>query len=329
MTKRTPYTYTIEADTMGKTIAAVIKGIYPDMSWAQVRRLISDGEVKLGTRYAHSDTERVKNGDTIIVFPEKKKKQTKRNIDMPKIKIVHFDSHVVVIEKPVGLTTIRHPQEVEEYGEKARFLPTSLAQILPQRIFEYTGQKMRKGTLPPVKAVHRLDKETSGLMVFARTDKAASVLGQQFKAHTITRRYRAVVVGTAYDRRIVSLLSRDRGDGLRGSNPTQGKEAITNIKVLDVLPGYSVIECRLETGRTHQIRIHTMEQGNPICGEKVYIRPFKRKTIADGSKANRLMLHATVLGFIHPTTSKYMEFTSSLPPVMSAFIKRLKRDVEV
>src|SRR5207248_2610477 len=132
----------------------------------------------------------------------------------------------------------------------------------------------RKGPPPRLRIVHRIDKETSGLVVFARTVEAERGLGRQFHRHTVVRRYLAVVPGYLSPQRIASRLVRDRGDGRRGSTslPGPGKEAVTFIDVAERLPGYTLLSCRLETGRTHQIRIHLAEGGHPVCGEKVYNR---------------------------------------------------------
>src|SRR5260370_30835296 len=147
---------------------------------------------------------------------------------------------------------------------------------------------------PAVRAVHRLDKDTSGLVVFARTPAAERSLGLQFRGHLTGRRYLAVVRGRAKPGRIESCLVPDRGDGRRGSSPVPGtgKRAVTDVKVLEDLGSYSLIECRLETGRTHQVRIHLGEAETPICGERVYDRPPHGQPLSDGSGAARLALHA-------------------------------------
>ena len=133
---------------------------------------------------------------------------------------------------------------------------------------------LQQGPPPRLRIVQRLDKETSGLVVFARTVAAERGLGKQFHAHTVHRRYVAVVPGWATKQTIRTRLVRDRGDGRRGSTtlPEQGKEAITHIEPVERLPGYTLVACRLETGRTHQIRIHLAELGHPVCGERVYGR---------------------------------------------------------
>src|SRR5439155_9104941 len=143
------------------------------------------------------------------------------------------------------------------------------------------------GRQPPVRAVHRLDKETSGLVVFARTVEAERQLGQQFRAHTVERSYLAVVRGRAEPGRIESSLVEDRGDRRRGSStrPGAGKRAVTHLTVVERLGDYTLVQCRLETGRTHQVRIHLGERGTPLCGERVYDRPVHGKPVPDPSGA--------------------------------------------
>jgi 23S rRNA pseudouridine1911/1915/1917 synthase len=237
------------------------------------------------------------------------------------VTIRHADSHIVVVDKPSGLTTMRHAREAAEFGRRAqRFLPATLADLLPALM---SRGKAKGG---PVRAVHRLDKDTSGLVVFARSVNAERHLGKQFRAHSIERRYVAIVRGQAKSGRIESYLIDDRGDGRRGSTnePTRGKRAVTHVKVLEDLCDYTLVECRLDTGRTHQVRIHLGEQGTPICGERVYDRPLHGKPLPDTSGARRLALHASLLGLDHPATGKRMVWSSPLPKDMEMLLKKLR-----
>jgi 23S rRNA pseudouridine1911/1915/1917 synthase len=174
--------------------------------------------------------------------------------------------------------------------------------------------------------VHRIDRETSGLMIFARTVDAERLLGLQFRDHSLHRVYLAVALGNVTAQTFESNLIPDRGDGRRGStrNPKLGKRAVTHVKPVERLEGYTVIECRLETGRTHQIRIHLSEAGHPLCGDKVYRGRFPGKPIADESGAPRLALHATELGFEHPITGEVLRFVMPLPPDLTIFLSRLR-----
>jgi 23S rRNA pseudouridine1911/1915/1917 synthase len=237
--------------------------------------------------------------------------------------IRYADKHIVIVDKPAGLTTMRHPEEAAEFGPRGRrFLPPTLADLLPNLLAQRRPNERTK-----VRAVHRLDKDTSGLVVFARTVEAERHLGRQFRAHTIERLYRGLVRGRAKTARIESWLVRDRGDGRRGSSdtPRQGQRAVTHVRVIDELGDYTLVECRLETGRTHQVRIHLGEAGTPLCGERIYDRPIHGKPLPDGSGMKRVALHAALLGFEHPATGERMRWTSNLPSDMADVIKRLRR----
>jgi 23S rRNA pseudouridine1911/1915/1917 synthase len=232
--------------------------------------------------------------------------------------LVYADDQVAVVNKPAGLTTMRHDYEAAEFGRRAqRFLPRTLEDLLPS-LLQGGGR---------VRPVHRLDRDTSGLVVFARTPAAERHLGQQFRAHTIERRYLALVRGRAKSGRIESILVRDRGDGRRGSapQPGTGQRAVTHVQVVEELGDFTLIECRLETGRTHQIRIHLGERGTPLCGERVYDRPLHGRPVPDNSSAPRILLHAASLGFVHPATGRRMSWTAPLPTDMEEELQRLRK----
>jgi 23S rRNA pseudouridine1911/1915/1917 synthase len=243
----------------------------------------------------------------------------------PEPVVRYADDQVVVVEKPAGLTTMRHAEEAAEFGRRARrYLPATLEDLLPD-LLKTAGVK--PAARLSVRAVHRIDKDTSGLVVFARTPEAARSLGQQFRSHTVERTYLAVVRGRARPGRIESWLVRDRGDGRRGSSgrPGEGQHAVTHVAVVEELGEYTLVECRLETGRTHQVRIHLGEAGTPLCGERVYDRPLHGKPLPDGSGLSRVALHAATLGFEHPTTGKRMRWTSPLPKDMADLVARLRK----
>jgi 23S rRNA pseudouridine1911/1915/1917 synthase len=238
------------------------------------------------------------------------------------IVVRYQDAQFVVVDKPPGLTTMRHADEAAEFGKRAqRFLPPTLAELLPSLL-----AAGRPGQGTALRAVHRIDKETSGLVVFARTPQSEAHLGRQFRQHTIERRYLALVRGRAASQRIESWLVRDRGDGRRGGGPAgDGQRAVTHVSVIEELGGYTLVECRLETGRTHQVRIHLGEAATPLCGERVYDRPINGRPLPDGSGAKRVMLHAARLGFDHPASGKRMTWDSEMPPDMSQLLERLRR----
>jgi 23S rRNA pseudouridine1911/1915/1917 synthase len=234
--------------------------------------------------------------------------------------IVRFvDEHLIVVEKPAGLTTVRHADEVE--GRAKKFLPATLVDLLPA-VMAQRGQA-NKGR---IRAVHRIDKETSGLVVLARTPDAERHLGKQFRAGTTGRHYVALVRGQAQDARIETNLVPDRGDGRRGTGKDAGQHAVTHVRVLELLGDFTLVECELETGRTHQVRIHLGETGTPLCGERVYDRPLHGQPLPDTSGAKRPLLHAAYLAVDHPATGKRLEWRAKMPSDMHDLVKRLRKE---
>jgi 23S rRNA pseudouridine1911/1915/1917 synthase len=231
----------------------------------------------------------------------------------------------VVVEKPSGITSTRHASDRYKSVQRRQLQPT-LEDMLPAIIAKQEGRRT-KGRLPPVRPVHRLDRDTSGIIVFARTAPAKIHLEHQFRKHTTKRRYLAIVHGDVKEQTIESNLVRDRGDGIRGSIklPNVGKRSVTHVRPVEKIGNYTLVECRPETGRTHQIRIHLSELGHPLCGEKVYVKFLHRPPLVDKSGAPRLALCAVELTFQHPITGEELHFKSSLPPDLKQFIKYLKK----
>ena len=264
---------------------------------------------------------RVKAGQH-IQLDAKPRSATKTSV--PAIVVRFVDEHLVVVEKPPGMTTVRHADEVEALGRRAKkFLPPTLVDLLPA-ILAQQGHRSKDR----IRAVHRIDKETSGLVVLTRTPDAERHLGKQFRAPTIGRHYLALVRGHAKEARIESHFIADRGDGRRGSSETaEGQLAITQVQVVETLGNFTLVECRLETGRTHQVRIHLGEAGTPLCGERIYDRPLHGKPQPDQSGAKRPLLHAAYLAVDHPVTGKRLEWRAELPKDMSELVKRWRTSV--
>jgi 23S rRNA pseudouridine1911/1915/1917 synthase len=305
-----------------QTVAAALRQWLPGKSWGQIRRLMKGRQVMVSGNLCVDAGRRLKLQDIVKILAQPVAPPPKAD----DVKIVYLDEYVVAVEKPAGTTTNRHKEE-EHWPAKRKQLQPTLDEMLPHVIARVDArQRRRNGVPPPVRAVHRLDRETSGLMVFARTVRAERSLGEQFRHHTTFRRYIAIVQGSVEAQTISSRIVRDRGDGRRGSTslPNVGKPATTHIRPLDQLPGYTMIECQLETGRTHQIRIHLAEQGHPVCGDKLYHQPLFQKPIPDTSNAPRLALHAADLGFTHPITGEEMHFSSPLPKDLKDFWNRLR-----
>jgi 23S rRNA pseudouridine1911/1915/1917 synthase len=313
--------FTVPAEHAQKTLAGLLRVLLPDQSWSQVRRLVETRRARVNGELCLDPARRLKEGETVEVLarPAPRPRQQEAVI------VRHLDELVEVVEKPSGVNTVRHPGE-RAWDERRKALSPTLEEIVPKLIAQREGRP-RKGPLPRLRVVHRLDKETSGLVVFARTVAAERGLGKQFHAHTVLRRYLAVVPGKLASQTVRTRLVRDRGDGRRGSTvlPDEGKEAITHVDVVEPLPGYTLLGCRLETGRTHQIRIHLAELGHSVCGERVYNRGPGGPPREDASGAPRLALHAAELGFVHPATGQAMYWTMPLPADLDEFVRGLRR----
>ena len=306
--------FAVPAEQAGHTLAAVLRALLPGQSWSQVRTLVAGRRVLVGGEACLDPARRLKEGDAV----ELRSRPQAAPRDPSRIRVRFFDDHVAVVEKPAGMNTLRHPAE-RVWSEDRKKLSPTLEDLVPAQF--------GRGAHPRLRIVHRLDKETSGLVVFARTVAAERGLGRQFHAHTVTRRYLALVSGQSRPETIRSFLVRDRGDGRRGSTEVEGvgKEAITHVEVAEVLPGHTLVRCRLETGRTHQIRIHLAERGKPVCGDKVYRIKVDGGTFDDVSGAKRLMLHATELGFLHPVSGEKMHWDMPMPEDMAQVLDRLRK----
>jgi 23S rRNA pseudouridine1911/1915/1917 synthase len=323
--------YHVTSAHAGATLTHALRAFLPEISWSQIKRLVGQRRVQINGNLCVDEGRRVKEGDVIRVSQQ----AVAAPVTAADVKLVHVDEHVVVIDKPAGVTTLRHPEEREWSDQRKQRQPT-LDELVEELLFgsgkETTDtRRSRRGpkTKPQkIRPVHRLDRDTSGVMVFARTVEAEVDLIRQFKKHTVDRAYIAIVHGQVPEQTIESHFVRDRGDGLRGStsdpNAAGAERAVTHVRPLETLPGYSVVECRLETGRTHQIRIHLAERGHMLCGEKTYVRPLGGKPVEDTSDATRQALHAAVLGFTHPITGRRLQFVSPLPKDMTRLLERLR-----
>lgn len=311
--------FEVEPNYEGATVAAYVRD-KKGLSWAKAKHLIDARMVEIAGAVCRDPARRIHPGESIVILSSP---APKKPLDHG-VTIRHLDIHLVVVEKPSGISSVRHPTERDWTAERRALSPT-LEEILPDLIKRRDPRPMG-GKTHRLRIVHRLDKETSGLMVFARTVDAERGLGIQFRDHTIHRRYVAVIPGQIRDQSFESQLVRDRGDGRRGSTtlPTVGKHSVTHVKVRKKIGDYSMIECRLETGRTHQIRIHLSENGHPLCGEPVYRKMLGGGELPDSSGAPRLALHAEALGFVHPVTGSNMNFEMPLPPDLARWLESLE-----
>jgi len=324
MAESSPELFRVLPRQVDQTLGAALRQWLSGKSWSEVRGLVRGRRVLVNGNVCVDAGRRLRLTDVIKVLahpaaPPPHEKD---------VRIRYLDAQVVVVQKPAGMTSTRHSEE-RHWPQRRKQLQPTLDELLPQILARKDrGKRGGKGARRPVRAVHRLDRDTSGLMVFARTLVAERHLVQQFRKHATHRRYLAIVRGVVRAQRIQTRLVRDRGDGRRGSTtlPDVGKTAVTHVRPLEDLGGYTLVECRLETGRTHQIRIHLAERGHPVCGEKVYHQPLFGPAIADPSGAPRLALHAAELGFEHPTTGEPMRFETPLPDDLREFLDRLRRE---
>jgi 23S rRNA pseudouridine1911/1915/1917 synthase len=282
-------------------------------TWSRARSLCIDGRVTVDGERCVDPASRVSPEAVVVVHERAPKLRTGPLADHA---IVFFDRDVVVVDKPAGLLSV-----ADEPGNR-------------ETLADYTRTLLRKtggrGTDAPLGVVHRLDRDTSGLIVFARTASAQRTLAAQFRAHDIERVYHAIAHGAVAVTRVETNLILDRGDGLRGSHgdfrrakgapPVDAKRSVTNIKPIAALAGATLVECRLETGRQHQIRIHLSELGHPLVGERVYIRDYRGARI----ESTRPMLHARALGFAHPRTGERMLFEREPPADFATMLESLR-----
>jgi len=322
----------VAAADRGQTLAAFLRAHTPGASWSRVQKLVRSRHVLVHGNVCTDAARRLKEGEVVKVL-EVAAAPLPRADD---VKVVYVDDDVVVVDKPTGLTTTRHHEELSWPAKRRQMQPT-LEELVPEAIARHLAARgagrPRPGAksaprrrVPPVRAVHRIDRETSGLVVFARNVPAGRILAEQFRLHTTHRRYLALVVGRMGRGTIRSHLLRDRGDGRRGSvEGEEGKLAVTHVAPVEHFgDAYTLMECRLETGRTHQIRIHMAESGHPLCGERVYAAP-RRDGPRDESRAPRVMLHAAELGFVHPVSGEELRFTSPLPADIKQVLAALRK----
>jgi 23S rRNA pseudouridine1911/1915/1917 synthase len=315
--------FQLTAELENQTIATALRHWLNDRSWTQIRKLIASRHVLVSGNLCVDAGRKLKSTDVVKLLPHSALAPPTDD----DVKVEYLDAHVIVVEKPTGLTSNRHREELAWSKRRKQIQPT-LDELLPHIICKIEGRRAQRGVPPPVRAVHRLDRDTSGLMVFARTRSAEQHLAEQFRQHSTHRRYLAIVEGQVPAQTIRSRLVRDRGDGRRGSSilPTGGKEATTHITPISTTGNYSLVQCRLETGRTHQIRIHLSEHGHPVCGDKVYRHPKFGSSKLDSSGAPRMALHAAELGFMHPVSAKQLRFQSALPRELAEFWQRLQHE---
>lgn len=288
----TQVSYTIEEQQQGERIDKAISSIQTEWSRTQISNWITDGIVKVNGETVKAKY-KVKAGDVVeIIVPEAEPLDViAENLALD---IVYEDADVLVVNKPKGMVV--HPAPGHMTG--------TLVNGLMYHCKDLSGIN---GILRPG-IVHRIDKDTSGLLMVAKNDVAHESLVEQLVNKTVTRKYTALVHGhIAHDKGTIDApIGRDQKDRQKQAVVDKGKHAVTHFQVIERFGDFTLVECRLETGRTHQIRVHMNYIGFPLVGDPKY---GPRKTIDFGGQ----VLHAGVLGFVHPTTDEYMEFEAPLP----------------
>lgn len=298
----------------GLRLDRALADLRPDLSRERLKALIGEGYVRSDQPGRISASMKVAAGQSFtIVLPDPAPLDTVAQ-DIPLV-IVHEDADLIVVDKPAGLVV--HPA--------AGNLDGTLVNAL---LHHCAGQLSGIGGVARPGIVHRIDKDTSGLLVVAKTDRAHEGLAKQFAAHSVERAYAAVVAGRPIPPagRIEGALARSNVNRQKMAivSDGRGKRAVTHYRTVQPLKDAALVECRLETGRTHQVRVHMTSIGHPLLGDPVYgrTRPTHREALQQLG-FGRQALHARTLGFFHPATKEKLTFESPIPPDIQELISWL------
>nr|WP_297883780.1 RluA family pseudouridine synthase [uncultured Blautia sp.] len=299
--------FTVASDTVSVRIDRYLTEQCPELSRSYIQKLLKDQKVKADHKTVKANY-KVQPGQEIVVEIPDAEPLDIQPEDIP-LDILYEDPYLLVVNKPKGMVV--HPAAGHTGG------------TLVNAVMAHCGENLSgiNGVLRPG-IVHRIDKDTTGALLVCKTDEVHRSLAEQLKEHSIKRRYRAIVRGN---------LKEDTGtiEGPIGRHPTDrkkmainyknGKDAVTHYKVLERFGQYTYVECRLETGRTHQIRVHMSSIGHPLLGDTVY------GSGKDPFHLEGQTLHAMILGFIHPITGEYMEFSAPLPEYFLKLLEKLRK----
>ncbi len=290
-------------------LAAEARGL--PYSRSQIRRRIDEGEVRVGGAVGKAGR-KLKVGDQVEFSPPPPVSVEDRPEAIP-LKILFEDAHLLVLDKPAGMVV--HPATSHQSG------------TLVNALLHHCGDALAIGGERRPGIVHRLDKDTTGVMVIAKDEPTLTRLQEQFSSHSLERKYLALVQGVVdAEGTFRSKYGRDPRDRKKFSSRVHtGKQAVTHWKVRERLAGATLVEVQLETGRTHQIRVHFSDHGHPLLGDETYGRtPREAKLRSVAGVLGRQALHAFVLGFVHPATGKTVRFETDLPDDFAAALKALR-----
>ena len=299
--------FSADSRMIGKRIDKVLSETFPEISRSYLQQLIEENHVLVDGKSVKPSL-KLKEGNQIeVTFPEPEPLDVTPE-DIP-LDIRYEDDDLLIVNKPQGMVV--HPAAGNEHGTLVNAL-----------LYHCSGKLSAINGVERPGIVHRIDKDTSGLLVCAKSDAAHKGLSEQFAVHSITRVYTAVCYGHLPSEEITvdKAIGRSKDDRKKMACRPDGKRAVTHFKEIEQLKGYSVIECRLETGRTHQIRVHAASLGHPLLGDTVY-GPAKTPFSMAGQT-----LHAGILGFRHPVTGEDMLFQSELPPYFEKILTRLRQE---
>lgn len=297
--------FTVEPGTEMR-VDRFLSGQCEDLSRSYLQKLVKDGAVRVGGKVVKSNYKTAAGDVVMLDVPEAA--EPKIAPEAMELDILYEDADIILVNKPKGMVV--HPAPGHDSGT----LVNGLLQHCKGDLSGINGV-MRPGI------VHRIDMDTTGVLIACKNDMAHSSVAEQLKEHTITRRYYAVVHGTMKeDEGVVNApIGRHPVDRKKMSiNEKNGREAVTHYRVLERFRQFTFVECQLETGRTHQIRVHMASIGHPLLGDMVYGSskcPYKLQGQT---------LHAGVLGIIHPRTGIYMEFSAPLPEYFKEILNKLK-----